>query len=149
MCFMKIGRSIICGLFVLLMVCVVPVAAGGGGPPCGEIPQVTGNCGSIHLSWTNAPVDHYNVYRGTIMGGPYVYIGPTTVAAYDDTNVFVGTTYYYVVRPADASNGEYCQSNEGLAMPSNCIPEFPSTLLPSTMIIGFLGTVLLIQRTRE
>jgi hypothetical protein len=29
------------------------------------------------------------------------------------------------------------------------IPEFPSTILPATMIIGFLGAVLLIQRTRE
>jgi hypothetical protein len=28
-------------------------------------------------------------------------------------------------------------------------PEFPSMLLPAAMIIGFLGTVLLIQRTRE
>jgi len=28
-------------------------------------------------------------------------------------------------------------------------PEFPSNLLPITMIIGFLGAVLLIQRTRE
>jgi len=28
-------------------------------------------------------------------------------------------------------------------------PEFPSMLLPATMIIGFLGAVLLIQRTRE
>jgi len=32
------------------------------------------------------------------------------------------------------------------AMPS---PEFPSTLLPVTFIIGFLGAVLFIQRTRE
>jgi len=29
------------------------------------------------------------------------------------------------------------------------IPEFPSLALPATMIIGFLGAVLLIQRTRE
>lgn len=29
------------------------------------------------------------------------------------------------------------------------VPEFPSTFLPATMIIGFLGAVLLIQRTRE
>jgi hypothetical protein len=29
------------------------------------------------------------------------------------------------------------------------VPEFPSTVLPATMIIGFLGAVLLIQRTRE
>jgi hypothetical protein len=28
-------------------------------------------------------------------------------------------------------------------------PEFPSAFLPATMIIGFLGAVLLIQRTRE
>jgi hypothetical protein len=28
-------------------------------------------------------------------------------------------------------------------------PEFPSPFLPATFIIGFLGTVLLIQRTRE
>jgi DNA-binding beta-propeller fold protein YncE len=28
-------------------------------------------------------------------------------------------------------------------------PEFPSTILPATMIIGFLGAVLIIQRTRE
>jgi hypothetical protein len=28
-------------------------------------------------------------------------------------------------------------------------PEFPSALLPATMIIGFLGAVLLIQRTKE
>jgi len=29
------------------------------------------------------------------------------------------------------------------------IPEFPSTILPATMIIGFVGAVLLIQRTRK
>ena len=28
-------------------------------------------------------------------------------------------------------------------------PEFPTLLLPATMIIGFLGAVLFIQRTRE
>jgi hypothetical protein len=29
------------------------------------------------------------------------------------------------------------------------VPEFPSIFLPSTMIIGLFGAVLLIQRTRE
>ena len=37
--------------------------------------------------------------------------------------------------------GDACES-----IPS---PEFPSAFLPATMIIGFLGAVLLIQRTRE
>ena len=31
----------------------------------------------------------------------------------------------------------------------NPVPEFPSAFLPATMIIGFLGAVLLIQRSRE
>ena len=33
--------------------------------------------------------------------------------------------------------------------PTNPVPEFPSIFLPVTMIIGFLGSVFLIQRTRE
>jgi hypothetical protein len=33
--------------------------------------------------------------------------------------------------------------------PGTPVPEFPSMFLPITMIIGFLGAVLLIQRTRE
>lgn len=32
---------------------------------------------------------------------------------------------------------------------TTCAPEFPSIFLPATMIIGVLGAVLLIQRTRE
>jgi len=121
-----------------------PVAA------CIDDLQAVSDCGNVHLSWTDTGADHYNVYRGTIMDGPYVMIGSATVASYDDANVVIGTTYYYVVRPADATEREYCQSNEGSVMPSgNCVPEFPSMFLPVTMIIGFLGAVLLIQRTRE
>jgi len=37
--------------------------------------------------------------------------------------------------------GDVCESTN--------IPEFPSAFLPATMIIGLMGTVLLIQRTRE
>ena len=33
--------------------------------------------------------------------------------------------------------------------PPASVPEFPSLALPATMIIGFLGAVLLIQRTRD
>jgi hypothetical protein len=43
------------------------------------------------------------------------------------------------------SNG----NNIGDACESIPTPEFPSAVLPATMIIGFLGAVLLIQRTRE
>jgi hypothetical protein len=37
----------------------------------------------------------------------------------------------------------------GVNDPTLPAPEFPSNVLPATMIIGFLGAVLLIQRTRE
>ena len=39
---------------------------------------------------------------------------------------------------------EICQQNANMS-----VPEFPSLALPVSMIIGFLGAVLLIQRTRE
>ena len=50
------------------------------------------------------------------------------------------------------SNPDQLDSNEngvGDACDSTNIPEFPSVFLPLTMIIGFLGAVLLIQRTRK
>jgi len=51
--------------------------------------------------------------------------------------------------------GSMCDSWETCAScPDDCglcpaVPEFPSVGLPATMIIGFLGAVLLIRRTRE
>jgi hypothetical protein len=57
-------------------------------------------------------------------------------------------------------NGEYSSLGQlnGYTIDSLCLktsidpspaPEFPSAFLPVTMILGFLGAVLLIQRTRE
>lgn len=44
---------------------------------------------------------------------------------------------------------ETCSSCEADCGPCPAVPEFPSLALPATMIIGFLGTLLLIQRTRQ
>ncbi|MFN0069804.1 MAG: hypothetical protein ACKVYV_19480, partial [Limisphaerales bacterium] len=77
--------------------------------------------GKVQLTWGHTGADHYNVYRGTIAGGPYLKIGSTasTYSTYLDTTVVNGTTYYYVVRPADALDRELCQSNEAGARPSS------------------------------
>jgi uncharacterized surface anchored protein len=115
----------------------------------GLVLQVTGNCGVIQLSWTDTGADHYDVYRGTTSGGPYVMIGSVTTNSYNDNSAASGTTYYYVVQSADKTGSELCQSNEGSAGSASCIPEFPSDFLPATLVIGFLGTVLFIRRTRE
>ena len=55
------------------------------------------------------------------------------------------------IGPESASEDEFTTIRVLPVGSSSCIqgPEFPSAFLPATMIIGFLGAVLLIQRTRE
>jgi hypothetical protein len=75
----------------------------------------------IQLTWTDTGANHYNVYRGTHAGGPYIPIATTTsrYSTFLDTTVVTGTRYYYVVREAFVTRDEYCQSNEvnAVAMP--------------------------------
>lgn len=76
--------------------------------------------GKVQLTWTDIGAHHYNVYRGTISGGPYLKIAATTstYSTYLDTMAINGTTYYYVLRPAAINDAEYCQSNQAGATPS-------------------------------
>lgn len=76
--------------------------------------------GKVQLTWTYTGAHHYNVYRGTASGGPYVLIASTTstYSTYLDTNVVDGTTYYYIVRESAANGDEICQSNEANATPT-------------------------------
>jgi outer membrane protein assembly factor BamB len=116
---------------------------------CAVIKAVS-HCDTIQISWTTTGADHYNVYRSTTSGGPYAKIGSVTTGSYDDSTVISGTSYYYVIRDADKTDTELCQSNEVSGRTSGtCVPEFPSAFLPVAMIIGLLGAVMLIQRTRE
>ncbi len=59
----------------------------------------------------------YHVYRGTISGGPYLYIANAVGTVYADFGLVNGTTYYWVVRPALANTNELCQSNQASATP--------------------------------
>lgn len=76
----------------------------------------------IQLTWTHVPgTHHYNVYRSTVSGGPYLFIGSTTstYSTYlDNGPLTLGTTYYYVVRPAQLNGNEICQSNQASAKPA-------------------------------
>lgn len=76
----------------------------------------------VQLNWTSTQADHYNVYRGTVVGGPYTFIAAVSGNTLSrlgllDRTVTNNITYYYVVRDANLAGDEYCQSNEVSAKP--------------------------------
>jgi fibronectin type 3 domain-containing protein len=75
---------------------------------------------SVSLSWTDSGsgIVGYNVYRGSVSGGPYTKITSAldSTAAYSDTSVLAGQTYYYVATAVDGSGMESAYSNEAQAV---------------------------------
>lgn len=72
---------------------------------------------SVTLSWiasTSSTVIGYNIYRGSVSGGPYTVLNSTPNAGltYTDMAVTAGQTYYYVVTAIDGSGNESVVSNE-------------------------------------
>jgi len=72
---------------------------------------------SVDLSWTasvSTGVVGYNVYRGTVSGGPYEILNPAPAAVetYIDSTVQSGQEYFYVVRSVDGSGMESTNSTE-------------------------------------
>jgi Abnormal spindle-like microcephaly-assoc'd, ASPM-SPD-2-Hydin len=74
---------------------------------------------SVSLSWTDSGsgIVGYNVYRGSVSGGPYAKITSAldSTAAYSDTSVLAGQTYY-VTTAVDGSGMESAYSNEAQAV---------------------------------
>ena len=76
---------------------------------------------SVALTWnasTSPNVVGYNVYRGTVSGGPYTQINSALdlTTSYTDSTVQAGQTYYYVVTAVDSAGGESSYSNETKAV---------------------------------
>ncbi len=75
---------------------------------------------SAALSWTasTSVVTGYNVYRGTVTGGPYTLLNAPLVilTGYSDNTVLSGQTYFYVVTAVDANNVESAYSTETSAV---------------------------------
>ena len=77
---------------------------------------------TVDLSWsasTNAV--GYNLYRGSVSGGPYAMINSSldSTTAYTDNTVVSGQTYYYVATAVDASSNESGYSNQTTAVIPN------------------------------
>jgi hypothetical protein len=70
---------------------------------------------SVTLTWvaSTSSVSGYNVYRGTISGGPYTKINSSLITGltYTDSTVVSGTEYYYVATAVDSSGDESVNSN--------------------------------------
>jgi hypothetical protein len=69
------------------------------------------------LAWTESTstsLAGYNVYRGTVPGGPYVKVNSSLVAgsSYTDTTVQPGQTYYYVSTAVEVTGDESAYSNQ-------------------------------------
>lgn len=88
----------------------------------------------IKLTWT-APseedVNQYNIYRGTVSGWYTEHIGTVTASSQSsyqwlDSDVVLGTTYYYVVRAQDAVGNESANS-----------PQASATVTTRLLFLGF------------
>jgi ribosomal protein L11 len=77
---------------------------------------------TVDLSWTASnDVVGYNIYRGTVSGGPYSMINPTLdgTTTYVDNTVSSGQTYYYVATAVNSNSQESGYSNEAQAVIPN------------------------------
>jgi fibronectin type 3 domain-containing protein len=75
---------------------------------------------SVSLSWaasTTTGVVGYNVYRGSVSGGPYAQVNSNDPGlTYTDSGVSTGQTYYYVVTAVDSTGTESPYSNQAQAV---------------------------------
>jgi hypothetical protein len=74
---------------------------------------------SVSLSWnaSSGSVAGYNVYRGTVSGGPYSKLNSSLQATttYTDSTVLSGKTYYYVATSVGSSGAESSFSSQVVA----------------------------------
>jgi len=74
---------------------------------------------TVDLSWTaSADAVSYNIYRGTVSGGPYTMINTSadSTTAYTDSTVVSGQTYYYVATAVNSESEESGYSNQATAV---------------------------------
>jgi len=74
---------------------------------------------SVTLNWTPSTSSYggFNVYRGSLSGGPYSKVNSALIAttSFFDTSVASGQTYYYVATEVDSTGAESVYSSEVIA----------------------------------
>ncbi len=71
---------------------------------------------TVVLSWTpsSATFSGFNVYRGSVSGGPYARVDGSMISStsFTDSSVTPGQTYYYVATEVDTTGAESAYSSE-------------------------------------
>ncbi len=83
----------------------------------------------IKLSWNHSPdadISHYNIYRSETAGEGYVKLADTVNNNYLDTDLTVGTTYYYVLTSEDFAQNVSAYSQEVSAVAVEAVTLFSS-----------------------
>ena len=124
------GQIVTPGQVVTLNVTFAPAATGSVTGSVSVASNASNSPASITLSGTGVqPISHsatltwtastsavigYNVYRGTVSGGPYTKINSSVdaITTFADTSVQAGQTYFWVVTAVDSSNVESLRSGE-------------------------------------
>ena len=74
---------------------------------------------TVDLTWdASADAVSYNIYRGTVSGGPYTMVNtsPDSTTTYTDSTVVSGRTYYYVATAVNSKSEESGYSNQATAV---------------------------------
>jgi len=72
----------------------------------------------VNLTWNaSSGAAGYNLYRGTVSGGPYTLLTgvPISTTSFTDTNVQSGQTYYYAATSLNSNGVESTFSNQAVA----------------------------------
>ncbi|HEY7390861.1 MAG TPA: IPT/TIG domain-containing protein [Bryobacteraceae bacterium] len=97
----------------------------------------------VSLNWaasTSQNVTGYNIYRGTINGGPYTFAAnPGLQTQYMDYNIQNGQTYYYVTTAVNNGGQESGYSNQAMAaVPAGISQTATVSLTASAMSLSSL-----------
>ncbi len=107
------------------------VYIGQPGPPLNLTITAPAEGASLVAIWQySGGASGYNLYRGTVSGGPYSRVNsmPIRETTYTDRGLTNGTTYYYVVTAVDAYGNESAYSNEAMGIPEDTVAPAPPLL---------------------
>lgn len=110
-------------------------------PPAG-LSAAPGACSTgVNLSWTDSyGATSYNVLRSTTSGSGYVQVGTSNTSPYNDTTVYSGATYYFVVQAVNEDGASENSEQASVIAPLNCVP--PSIQSPIAFNISYTSAML-------